>query len=73
MLTKNELIDLAQISAATAVDQAGSYDYPTLADSVDAHLVNLIDTLQEKGLKYTPSLVVAIKAFYAQLDKLLEA
>lgn len=47
MWNLNDALAFATGSAATAIDQAYSHDYPTLQDSIDSHRQNLVDTLVE--------------------------
>ena len=47
MWNLNDALAFATGSAATAIDQAYSFDYPTLQDSIDSHRQNLVDTLVE--------------------------
>jgi hypothetical protein len=57
--------DIASSNAASAVDEVGGH-YKTLREATAAHAVNVLDTMEEEGIRYGRE--VALQAFLADVE-----
>lgn len=66
----NDVLDIISSNAIAAVDDIGSKAFPAPMESFAAYLVNVIDTLDEKGFSaYRNRAVDVYRAAYVEENK----